>query len=34
MKNISRRKELYTSEGKKYFREILFVPEDLETIDL
>ena len=33
-KNISRRKELYTSEGKKYFRGNIFVPEDLETIDL
>lgn len=33
-KNISRRKELYTAEGKKYFRGNIFVPEDLETIDL
>lgn len=31
-KNISRRKELYTAEGKKYFSGNLFVPEDLERI--
>ena len=29
-KNIARRKELYTEEGKKYFHGNLFVPEDLE----
>ena len=33
-KNILRRKELYTEEGKKYFQGNLFVPEDLETIEL
>lgn len=33
-KNIKRRKELYTAEGKKYFRGNLFVPEDLEQIFL
>ena len=29
-KNIVRRKELYTEEGKKYFSGNLYVPEDLE----
>ena len=33
-KNIARRKELYTEEGKKYFHGNLFVPEDLERIQL
>ena len=33
-KNIARRKELYTEEGKKYFHGNLFVPEDLERIEL
>ena len=33
-KNIARRKELYTGEGKKYFHGNLYVPEDLERIDL
>lgn len=33
-KNIKRRKELYTAEGKKHFSGDLFVPEDLERIEL
>lgn len=33
-KNIARRKELYTAEGKKYFSGNLFVPEDLEVIEI
>ena len=28
------RKELYTAEGKEYYTGNLFVPYDLETIDL
>lgn len=31
-KNIKRRKDLYTAEGKKYFSGNLYVPEDLERI--
>lgn len=33
-KNIARRKELYTAEGKQYFHGNLFVPEDLEVLEL
>ena len=33
-KNILRRKELYTAESKKYFDGNIFVPDDLETIEL
>ena len=33
-KNLSRRKELYTEEGKPWFSGSLFVPEDLETFEL
>ena len=33
-KNIARRKELYTAEGRQYFHGNLFVPEDLEVIEL
>lgn len=33
-KNLQRRKELYGDEGKMYFSGNLFVPDDLETIDL
>ncbi len=33
-KNILRRKELYTEEAKRYFTGNVFVPEDLETIEL
>lgn len=32
--NISCRKELYQNEGKKYFNGNIYVPNDLETIDL
>ena len=32
--NIARRKELYTAEGMQYFHGNLFVPEDLEVIEL
>ena len=32
--NISKRKELYTNEATKYFNGKVFVPEDLEIIDL
>lgn len=33
-KNIKHRKELYTAEGRQYYHGHLFVPEDLEKIDL
>lgn len=33
-KNILRRKELYTKEGKPYYNGNLFVPEDLEVLEL
>ena len=33
-KNIARRKQLYTEEGRKYFHGSLYVPEDLEKIEL
>ena len=33
-KNILRRKELYTEEGKQYYSGNLYVPEDLEVIEL
>lgn len=33
-KNIANRKELYTNEGKAYFKGNIFVPDDLETITL
>ena len=33
-KNIARRKQLYTEEGRKYFHGNLYVPEDLEKIEL
>ena len=33
-KNIACRKQLYTEEGRKYFRGNLYVPEDLEKIEL
>lgn len=33
-KNILRRKELYTAEGEKYFHGHIYVPDDLETIEL
>ena len=33
-KNIKHRKKLYTAEGRQYYHGHLFVPEDLEEIDL
>lgn len=33
-KNISRRKELYLTEGEKYFAGKIYVPDDLEQIEL
>lgn len=33
-KNITHRKELYTAEAELYYRGNVFVPEDLETIEL
>ena len=32
--NLARRKELYTNEGQPYFSGRLWIPEDLETIEL
>ena len=32
--NLARRKELYTNEGQPYFTGRLWIPEDLETIEL
>jgi len=34
MKNIQQRKELYSAEGKKYYQGNLFVPNDLDSIEL
>lgn len=33
-KNLAKRKELYTAEAKQYFSGNVFVPEDLEVIEL
>ena len=33
-KTIDRRKELYTQEGKEYFAGNLFVPDDLDVLEL
>lgn len=33
-KNLANRKQLYTTEGRQYYTGNLFVPEDLETIEL
>ena len=33
-KNISRRKELYTEEGREYYKGNLLIPDDLETFEL
>ena len=33
-KNIAHRKELYIAEGKKYYSGNLYVPDDLEHIEL
>jgi len=34
MKNIQQRKELYSAEGKKYYHGNLFVPDDLDVMEL
>ena len=33
-KNIKNRKELYTAEGKQYYQGNLYIPDDLEEIEL
>lgn len=33
-RNLAKRRELYTEEGRKYYRGNLWIPEDLETIEL
>lgn len=33
-KNIKNRKELYTAEGRQYFNGNLYIPDDLESIEL
>ena len=33
-KNIARRKELYTSEGRGFYRGSLYVPDDMETFEI
>lgn len=33
-KNLAKRKELYTNEGKQYYTGNLYVPDDLEVIEL
>lgn len=33
-KNIARRKELYTSEGRGFYRGRLYVPDDMETFEI
>lgn len=33
-RNLARRRELYTEEGSRYFHGNLFVPDDLETLEL
>jgi len=33
-KNLERRKELYRQEGQKYYTGVLWVPDDLESIEL
>ena len=33
-KNIARRKELYTKEGKEYYHGNLYVPDDMETFEI
>lgn len=33
-RNIARRKELYAAEGKPYFTGTLWIPDDLEPIEL
>ena len=34
LKNINQRKELYINEGKEYFDGNIYVPDDLEIIDI
>ena len=33
-KNIKNRKELYTAEGRRYYHGNLYIPDDMETIEL
>lgn len=33
-KNIARRKELYSAEGKEYYNGNLYIPDDLEKLEL
>ena len=33
-KNMKNRKELYTAEGKQYYQGNLYIPDDLEEIEL
>ena len=33
-KNILQRKKLYTNEGRRYFKGNLFIPDDLESVEL
>ena len=33
-KNIARRKELYTNEGKEFYHGSLYVPDDMETFEI
>ena len=33
-RNIAHRKELYTEEGRKYFSGKLYIPEDMEVLEL
>ena len=33
-RNLVHRKELYAAEGKQYFSGKLWIPDDLETIEL
>ena len=33
-KNIKNRKELYTAEGRRYYHGNLYIPDDLEALEL
>ena len=33
-KNIARRKELYTNEGREFYHGSLYVPDDMETFEI
>ena len=33
-KNMKNRKELYTAEGKQYYQGNLYIPDDLDEIEL